>query len=92
LFERLPVPVTQSATAGLPTWRNTAAPSPRQRRTEAFGNIFVVTNLENGRRSAARCRTAAPTPQPGLDFSLGAARQIGCDGLCRVTLRRAGYE
>ena len=27
-----------------------------------------------------------------LDFSLGAARQIGCDGLCRVTVRRAGYE
>jgi rare lipoprotein A len=27
-----------------------------------------------------------------LDFSLGAARQIGCDGLCRVNIRRAGYE
>ena len=23
-----------------------------------------------------------------LDFSLGAARQIGCDGLCRVNVRR----
>jgi rare lipoprotein A len=27
-----------------------------------------------------------------LDFSLGAARKIGCDGICRVTVRRAGYE
>jgi rare lipoprotein A (peptidoglycan hydrolase) len=27
-----------------------------------------------------------------LDFSLGAARKIGCDRRCRVTVRRAGYE
>ncbi len=62
-------------------------------RTEAFGTIFVVTNLDNGRQikcpvqdrgSYARGRV--------LDFSLGAAREIGCDGLCRVTVRRAGYE
>ena len=62
-------------------------------RTGAFGTIFVVSNLENGKkircpvqdRGAFACGRA-------LDFSLGAARQIGCDGLCRVIVCRAGHE
>jgi hypothetical protein len=27
-----------------------------------------------------------------VDGPLGAAHEIGCDGLCRVTVRRAGYD
>jgi peptidoglycan lytic transglycosylase len=62
-------------------------------RTEAFGTIFVVTNLENGKKIRCPVQDRGPfTRGRVLDFSLGAARQIGCDGLCRVTVRRAGYE
>lgn len=62
-------------------------------RTEAFGTIFVVTNLENGKKIRCPVQDRGPYARGRvLDFSLGAARQIGCDGLCRVTVRRAGYE
>jgi hypothetical protein len=61
-------------------------------RTEAFGTISVVTKLENGKKIRWRCKTAAPSLGSGLDFLLGAVRQIGCDGLCHVTVRRAGHE
>ena len=62
-------------------------------RTEAFGTIFVVTNLENGKKIRCPVQDRGPFARGRvLDFSLGAARQIGCDGLCRVTVRRAGYE
>jgi len=37
-------------------------------------------------------KTDLPATQQLLDFSLGAAREIGCEGPCRVTVRRAGYE
>jgi hypothetical protein len=62
-------------------------------RTEAFGTIFVVTNLDNGKTIKCPVQDRGPYARGRvLDFSLGAARQIGCDGLCRVTVRRAGYE
>ena len=62
-------------------------------RTEAFGTVFVVTNLENGKKIRCPVQDRGPFARGRvLDFSLGAARQIGCDGLCRVTVRRAGYE
>ena len=62
-------------------------------RTEAFGTIFVVTNLENGKKIRCPVQDRGPYARGRvLDFSLGAAREIGCDGLCRVTVRRAGYE
>jgi rare lipoprotein A (peptidoglycan hydrolase) len=62
-------------------------------RTEAFGTVFVVTNLENGKKIRCPVQDRGPYARGRvLDFSLGAARQIGCDGLCRVTVRRAGYE
>jgi peptidoglycan lytic transglycosylase len=62
-------------------------------RTEAFGTVFVVTNLENGKRIQCPVLDRGPYAQGRvLDFSLGAAKKIGCDGLCRVTVRRAGYE
>jgi rare lipoprotein A (peptidoglycan hydrolase) len=62
-------------------------------RTEAFGTIFVVTNLDNGKKIECPVFDRGPYAQGRvLDFSLGAARKIGCDGLCRVTVRRAGYE
>ena len=62
-------------------------------RTEAFGTIFVVTNLDNGKTINCPVQDRGPYARGRvLDFSLGAARQIGCDGLCRVTVRRAGYE
>ena len=62
-------------------------------RTEAFGTIFVVTNLENGKKIRCPVQDRGPFARGRvLDFSRGAARQIGCDGLCRVTVRRAGYE
>jgi rare lipoprotein A (peptidoglycan hydrolase) len=62
-------------------------------RTEALGTIFVVTNLDNGKTIKCPVQDRGPyTRGRVLDFSLGAARQIGCDGLCRVNVRRAGYE
>ena len=62
-------------------------------RTEAFGTIFIVTNLENGKRIECPVFDRGPFAQGRvLDFSLGAARKICCDGLCRVTVRRAGFE
>ena len=62
-------------------------------RTEAFGTIFVVTNLDNGKKIKCPVQDRGPYARGRvLDFSRGAARQIGCDGLCRVTVRRDGYE
>jgi rare lipoprotein A (peptidoglycan hydrolase) len=62
-------------------------------RTEAFGTIFVVTNLDNGKKIECPVFDRGPFARGRvLDFSLGAARKIGCDGLCRVKVRRAGYE
>ena len=62
-------------------------------RTEAFGTIFVVTNLDNGKKIECPVFDRGPYARGRvLDFSLGAAKKIGCDGLCRVTVRRAGYE
>jgi hypothetical protein len=62
-------------------------------RTEAFGTVFVVTNLDNGKTIKCPVQDRGPYARGRvLDFSLGAARRIGCDGLCRVTVRRAGYE
>ena len=62
-------------------------------RTEALGTIFVVTNLDNGKTIACPVQDRGPfTKGRVLDFSLGAAKKIGCDGLCRVTVRRVGYE
>jgi rare lipoprotein A len=62
-------------------------------RTEAFGTIFVVTNLDNGRKIDCPVQDRGPFRKGRvLDLSLGAARKIGCDGLCRVMVQRAGYE
>jgi len=62
-------------------------------RWDAFGTIFIVTNLDNGKKIECPVQDRGPFAQGRvLDFSLGAARKIGCDGLCRVTVRRAGYE
>ena len=62
-------------------------------RTEKFGTIFVVTNLDNGKKIECPVQDRGPFARGRvLDFSLGAARKIGCDGLCRVNVRRAGYE
>ena len=58
-------------------------------RTEAFGTIFVVTNLDNGKKIECPVQDRGPFARGRvLDFSLGAARKIGCDGLCRVNVRR----
>ena len=60
---------------------------------QAFGTVFVVTNLENGKKIECPVQDRGPYARGRvLDFSLGAARKIGCEGLCRVTVRRAGYE
>jgi rare lipoprotein A len=62
-------------------------------RTEALGTVFIVTNLENGKKIECPVYDRGPFARGRvLDFSLGAARKIGCDGLCRVSVRRAGYE
>ncbi len=62
-------------------------------RTEALGTVFVVTNLDNGKKINCPVQDRGPYAHGRvLDFSLGAARKIGCDGICRVTVRRAGYE
>jgi len=62
-------------------------------RTEEFGTIFVVTNLDNGKMIDCPLTDRGPFAHGRvLDFSLGVARKIGCEGLCRVTVRRPGYE
>jgi rare lipoprotein A len=61
-------------------------------RTEAFGTIFVVTNLENGKKIRCPVQDRGPSPRPGSRLLARRRAQIGCDGLCRVTVRRAGYE
>jgi rare lipoprotein A len=62
-------------------------------RTEALGTVFVVTNLDNGKMIDCPVTDRGPFAQGRvLDFSLGAAHKIGCDGLCRISIRRAGYE
>ena len=62
-------------------------------RTEAFGTVFVVKNLDNGKMIDCPVTDRGPFANGRvLDFSLGAAHKIGCDGLCRVSIRRAGYE
>ena len=62
-------------------------------RTEALGTVFIVTNLENVKKIECPVSDRGPFARGRvLDFSLGAARKIGCDGLCRVQVRRAGYE
>ena len=62
-------------------------------RTEALGTVFIVTNLDNGKKIECPVFDRGPFARGRvLDFSLGAARKIGCDGLCRVQVRRAGYE
>jgi len=44
-------------------------------RTEAFGTIFVVTNLENGKKIRCPVQDRGPYARGRvLDFSLGAAR------------------
>lgn len=61
----------------------------RAPRTEAFGTIFIVTNIDNAKKiECPRPLCARRVP----DFSLGAARMVGCDGIRRVTMRRAGYK
>ena len=76
------------------------------RTMRVFGALAVIAVAVGsavgvaGAASAAASTSGKPltvmqigaSPTFGLDFSLGAARQIGCDGLCRVTVRRAGYE
>jgi Lytic transglycolase len=62
-------------------------------RTEALGTVFVVTNLDNGKKITCPVQDRGPFARGRvLDFSLAAARKIGCEGLCRVKVRRAGYE
>lgn len=62
-------------------------------RFEPFGTVFVVTNLENGRTIDCPVQDRGPfIAGRVLDFSRGAARAIGCDGLCRVEIRRKGFE
>jgi len=53
----------------------------------------VVTNLDNGKMIDCPLTDRGPFAHGRvLDFSLGVARKIGCEGLCRVTVRRPGYE
>lgn len=62
-------------------------------RTERFGSILVVTNIENGLK--IDCPTQDRGPYFGgrvIDLSTAAAKALKCLGLCRVTVRRKGYE
>ena len=77
----------RAASASNPT-KSPARTAPRR-----SAPIFVVTNLDNGKSIECPVLDRGPFARGRvLDFSLGAARKIGCDGLCRVTVRRAGYE
>lgn len=62
-------------------------------RTEPFGSVLVVKNLDNGRR--VQCPVQDRGPFWGgrvIDLSRGAARKIACDGLCKVVVMREGFE
>ena len=54
-------------------------------RTEAFGTVFVVTNLENGKKIAARCRTAARSHAAGFSTSRSAPRARSAATACAAS-------
>jgi len=52
-------------------------------RTEAFGTIFIVTNLDNGKKIDCPVQTAGRSRKAACSTSRSAPREkIGCEGLC----------
>ena len=62
-------------------------------RTEALGRVLIVTNTRNNKSVACPVRDRGPYRKGRvIDLYPAAARAIGCDGLCNVTVRRKGFE
>lgn len=62
-------------------------------RTEPFGTVLIVTNIQNGRRIECPVLDRGPFHNGRvIDLSPAANRALGCDGLCLVTVRRRGFE
>lgn len=62
-------------------------------RVERLNTVVVVTNLDNGRK--IDCPVQDRGPYFGgrvIDLSTAAKNALGCPDLCRVTVRRKGYE
>lgn len=56
-------------------------------RSRAFGTNLWVVNIRNGKGISVRVTDRGPFIRGRcVDLSYGAARAIGCGGLCRVTL------
>lgn len=62
-------------------------------RTERFETLLVVTNTANGKKVVCPVWDRGPHLKGRvIDLTPPAARAIGCDGLCNVTVRRLGFE
>ncbi len=62
-------------------------------RFEPFNTDLVVTNLENGKKIICPVLDRGPFKDGRvLDLSRGAAKALGCDGLCPVDVKRKGFE
>lgn len=54
-----------------------------------FGTIVTVTNNHTGKSVKVRINDRGPFIKGRIiDLSKAAARQIGCDGICRVTIKK----
>lgn len=62
-------------------------------RVERLNTIVVVTNLQNGRKIDCPVWDVGPFAQGRvIDLSTAAKNALGCPDLCKVTVRRKGYE
>lgn len=62
-------------------------------RFETLNTILVVTNDANGKKIKCPVLDRGPFAKGRiLDLSRGAAKALGCDGLCHVTVKRLGFE
>ena len=58
-------------------------------KTLPFGSVVKVTNLKNNKSVTVRINDRGPFIKGRIiDLSKAAARQIGCDGICRVTIKK----
>ena len=62
-------------------------------RTEGFDRVLVVTNINNGKSVDCPVRDRGPYWNGRvIDLYPAADKAIGCDGLCRVKVRRKGFD
>ena len=62
-------------------------------RVERLNTVVVVTNVANGRKIDCPVQDRGPFAHGRvIDLSTAAKNALGCGDLCRVTVRRKGYE